>query len=123
LQQPGLRNGFQADHQRRLHCLAALAGGTETSDPIGITQASDGHFYGGTAYLGGGALFRITPSVSYTTLLDLGSGNYALAPMTQASNGLLYGFSHVVNASTIELFSLSLSGTFQSIASVTQPLF
>ena len=57
------------------------------------------------------------------TLLDLGSGNYALATMTQASNGLLYGFSHVVNASTIELFSLSLSGTFQNIAPVTQPLF
>jgi uncharacterized repeat protein (TIGR03803 family) len=103
--------------------LHALAGGTETSDPIGITQASDGNFYGGTAYLGGGALFRLTPSGSYTTLLDLGSGTYALAPMTQASSGLLYGFSHVVNASTIELFSQSLSGTFQNIASVTQPLF
>ena len=103
--------------------LYALAGGTETSDPIGITQASDGNFYGGTAYLGGGALFRVTPSGSYTTLLDLGSGNYALAPMMQASNGLLYGFSHVVNASTIELFSLSSSGNFQNIASVTQPLF
>jgi uncharacterized repeat protein (TIGR03803 family) len=103
--------------------LHALAGGTETSDPIGITQASDGNFYGGTAYLGGGALFRVTPSGSYTTLLDLGSGNYALTPMTQASNGLLYGFSHVVNASTVELFSLSLSGTFQNIAAVTQSLF
>lgn len=103
--------------------LHALAGGTETSDPVGITQASDGNFYGGTAYTGGGALFRITPSGSYTTLLDLGSGNYALAPMTQASNGLLYGFSHVVNASAIELFSLSLSGTFQNIVPVTQPLF
>jgi len=103
--------------------LHALAGGTETSDPVGITQASDGNFYGATAYLGGGALFRVTPSGSYTTLLDLGSGNYALAPMTQASNGLLYGFSHVVNAPTIELFSLSLSGTFQNITPVTQPLF
>jgi uncharacterized repeat protein (TIGR03803 family) len=103
--------------------LHALAGGAETSVPVGITQASDGNFYGGTAYLGGGALFRVTPSGSYTTLLDLGSGTYALAPITQASNGLLYGFSHVVNASTIELFSVSLSGTFQNIAPVTQPLF
>jgi uncharacterized repeat protein (TIGR03803 family) len=103
--------------------LHALAGGAETSVPVGITQASDGNFYGGTAYLGGGALFRVTPSGGYTTLLDLGSGTYALAPITQASNGLLYGFSHVVNASTIELFSVSLSGTFQNIAPVTQPLF
>lgn len=103
--------------------LHALAGGTETSDPVGITQASDGNFYGGTAYLGGGALFRITPSGNYTTLLDFDPGIYLLGPMTQASNGLLYGFSHAVNAATAELFSCSLTGTVQNIQAVTQPLF
>jgi len=103
--------------------LHALAGGTESSDPVGITQASDGNFYGGTAYLGGGALFRISPSGKYTTLFELGTGTYLLGPMTQASNGLLYGFSHVVNAATVELFSCSLTGTVQNIQAVTQPLF
>jgi hypothetical protein len=90
---------------------------------VGITQASDGNFYGATAYLGGGALFRIDPFGNYTTLFDLGSGTYALAPMTQASNDLLYGFSHVVNAPNIELFSLNLTGRVQNIAAIPQPLF
>jgi hypothetical protein len=29
-------------------------------------------------------------------------GAYALAPLTQASDGLLYGYSHVISAGTIE---------------------
>lgn len=103
--------------------LHAFNGTSETSDPLGITQASDGNFYGGTGNLGGGALFRVTPSGGFTTLFTFGTGDYALAPPVQASNGLLYGFSHVVNASTIQFFSSTLAGSVQTIVSITQPLY
>jgi hypothetical protein len=103
--------------------LHRFNGTTETSLPIGVTQASDGNLYGGTGYLGGGALYRVTPSGKFTNLFTFGSGVYALAPLTQASDGLLYGFSHLVNASTIELFSSTLEGSVDDIASVAQALF
>lgn len=102
--------------------LHAFNGGTETSLPMGIIQANDGNLYGGTGYLGGGALFRVTPSGGFTTLHTFGSGTYALGPPTQASNGLLYGFSHLVNAATIEFFSSTLAGSVQQIQQITQPL-
>ena len=103
--------------------LHRFNGTSETSLPIGVTQASDGNLYGGTAYLGGGALYRVTPSGEFTNLFSFGSGVYALAPLTQSSDGLLYGFSHLVSASTIEFFSSTLEGSVSSIASVTQALY
>jgi len=103
--------------------LHAFNGTTETSYPLGITQATDGNFYGGTGAEGGGALFRITPSGTFTLLSGFTGGAYALAPLTQASNGLLYGYSHVISAGTIELFSLSLAGGFSNVAQITQPLY
>lgn len=45
------------------------------------------------------------------------------ASLTQASDGLLYGYSHVVSAGTKELFSLSISGLFSDMAQITQPLY
>lgn len=104
----------------RLH---AFNGTTETNYPIGLVQATDGNLYGATGSLSGGALFRVTTSGEFTTLYNFGYPSYALAPLTQASNGLLYGFSHVESAPTIELFSLSLKGQVQQIAQITQALF
>ena len=52
-----------------------------------------------------------------------GSGTYALAGVTQASDGMLYGFSHVVSAPTVELFNITTAGSFQNLAQITQPLF
>lgn len=103
--------------------LHAFNGTTDTSYPLGITQASDGNFYGATGSESGGGLFRVTASGSYTNLFTFGLSKYALAPLTQASNGLLYGFSHVTSAATIEFFSLSLSGVVNNIETITQPLF
>lgn len=51
------------------------------------------------------------------------AGPTRLASLTQASDGLLYGFSHVISAGTIELFSLSISGLFSDMAQITQPLY
>ncbi len=103
--------------------LHALNGTTETNYPIGITQASDGNFYVPTGSESGGGIFRVTPSGGFTILQNFGYPTYVLAALTQASNGLLYGYTHATSAPTVDLFSMTLGGSFQIVAQVTQPLF
>jgi len=77
---------------------------TEGSNPAaGLVQATDGNFYGTTAYGGGGAnadygtVFKITPAGSLTTLHSFcitGACNEGIGPvggLLQISFGLLYG--------------------------------
>ena len=77
---------------------------TEGSNPAaGLVQATDGNFYGTTAYGGGGAnadygtVFKITPAGSLTTLHSFcitGVCNDGIGPfggLLQTSFGLLYG--------------------------------
>jgi uncharacterized repeat protein (TIGR03803 family) len=103
--------------------LHAFNGTSETSYPAGLTQASDGNLYGSTAYEGGGAIFKVTLSGQFSTLATLPGGAYALAPVTEASNGLLYGYSHVVSSPNVELVSCTVGGSLQTVAQITQPLF
>jgi uncharacterized repeat protein (TIGR03803 family) len=105
--------------------LHAFSGnGSDTSEPVGVTMASDGNLYGATAgNLSEGSVFKVTPSGQFSTLHLFGSSTYALSGITQASDGLLYGFSHVVSAPTVELFNITTSGSFQNLAQITQPLF
>jgi hypothetical protein len=103
--------------------LNAFNGTTETSYPVGITEASDGNFYGATAYEVGGSIFKVTASGQFSSLVILSGNAYPLATVTQASNGLLYGYSHVINSPTVELFSCTLGGSFQIAGQFTQPLF
>jgi uncharacterized repeat protein (TIGR03803 family) len=104
--------------------LHAFNGTSETSEPVGIIQATDGNLYGSTAgNLSEGSVFKVTPSGQFSTLHLFGSGTYAPSGITQASNGLLYGFSHVVSAPTIEFFDITTSGSFQNLAQITQPLY
>jgi uncharacterized repeat protein (TIGR03803 family) len=104
--------------------LHAFNGTSETSEPVGIIQATDGNLYGATAgNLTEGSVFKVTPSGQFSTLHLLGSGTYAPSGITQASNGMLYGFSHVVSAPAIEFFDITTSGSFQNLAQITQPLY
>jgi uncharacterized repeat protein (TIGR03803 family) len=104
--------------------LHAFNGTTETSEPLGVIQASDGNIYGSTGgNLSKGSIFKVTPSGQFSTLHLFGSGTYALAGVTQASDGMLYGFSHIVSAPTVELFNCTLAGSFQDVAQITQSLF
>jgi uncharacterized repeat protein (TIGR03803 family) len=104
--------------------LHAFNGTSETSEPVGVTMATDGNLYGSTAgNLSQGSIFKVTPSGQFSTLYLFGSGTYALSGITQASDGLLYGFSHVVSAPTVELFNITTGGSFQNLAQITQPLY
>jgi len=86
----------------------------------GLIQGTDGNFYG-TAYEGGdygwGALFKITPSGTLTTLhsFDHSDGNYPMGAMFQASNGVLYGTTtqgNPTNNGTIYSLTVSASTIF-----------
>jgi uncharacterized repeat protein (TIGR03803 family) len=104
--------------------LHAFNGTSETSEPVGVIQASDGNLYGATAgNLTEGSVFKVTSSGKFSTLHLFGSGTYAVAGVTQASDGMLYGFSHVVSAPVVELFNITTAGSFQNLAQITQPLF
>ena len=73
-------------------------GGTDGSTPYGgLTQGSDGNFYG-TTYYGGsdnsGTVFMITPTGSITTLWSFSGasdGKYPIAGLMQSSDGNFYG--------------------------------
>ncbi len=98
--------------------------GGDTSEPVGVIQASDGNLYGATAgNLSEGSIFKVTPSGQFSTLHFFGSGTYGLSGITQASDGMLYGFSHVVSAPTVELYNITTGGSFQNLAQITQPLY
>jgi uncharacterized repeat protein (TIGR03803 family) len=103
--------------------LHSFNGTTESSYPIGLTEASDGNLYGATGYEEGGTIFKITPSGQYSTLKVFPGNAYGLASPTQASNGLLYGYSHVVSSPTVDLYSITLGGSFQVVSQITQPLY
>jgi uncharacterized repeat protein (TIGR03803 family) len=104
--------------------LHAFNGTSDTSEPVGVIQASDGDLYGATAgNLSEGSVFKVTPSGQFSTLHLFGSSTYGLSGITQASNGLLYGFSHGVSAPTVDLYDITTGGSFQVLAQITQPLY
>src|ERR1700674_1580728 len=75
----------------------SFAGSADGSQPAaGLTQATDGNFYG-TTYFGGasnaGSVFKMTPSGAVTILHSFSAGpdgGYPLAGLIQATDGKLY---------------------------------
>ena len=88
---------FKLAPRGRLTVLHDFTGGSDGDNEVGgLTQATDGNFYG-TNNLGGafywGVLFRITPSGIFTVLhdFDWNSGASPQATLLQHTNGVLYG--------------------------------
>jgi uncharacterized repeat protein (TIGR03803 family) len=89
-----------------------------------MVQASDGNFYG-TTYGGGtsnvGAVFRITPGGSVTTLHSFtgqSDGAYPIGGLVQASDGNLYGTTTASGAGREgTVFKITLGGTLTTVHS------
>jgi uncharacterized repeat protein (TIGR03803 family) len=84
-----------------LYSFCVQAGCTDGANPVDVIQATDGNFYGTTAYggYGYGTVFRLTPSGKLTTLHSFSSydgtdGTYPYGGVIQATDGSFYGTTH-----------------------------
>jgi uncharacterized repeat protein (TIGR03803 family) len=107
-----------------LTTLHVFAGGSDGSVPIGLTEATDGNFYG-TTLSGGpvgdvGGVFRITSGGAFTSLYSFPSPGFPRTGLTQASNGLLYGVAGTFTSTTATVYSISLSGTYRQVTRLTE---
>jgi uncharacterized repeat protein (TIGR03803 family) len=102
--------------------LQTLLGfGSNPKNPdAGLVQATDGNFYGTTAFGGtngeNGTIFRIGSTGGLTTLFSFGdtNGNQPQGQLIQATDGRLYGTTEFggTNGDNGTVFRLSLSGQF-----------
>jgi uncharacterized repeat protein (TIGR03803 family) len=100
---------------------------TDGEVPVGLVQASNGEFYGATAYGGsfsGGTIFKVTPDGTLTTLYSFCAqpgcidGSKPYAGLIQAADGDLYGTTitgGAFNSGTI--FRITPSGTLKTLYS------
>src|ERR1035441_6066134 len=130
--------GFNANAQvteTNLHSFVGYP--TDGAEPTGgLVQGSDGNFYGTTyaggtygGYLGGGTVFRISPSGSVTNLHSfVGPPTDGIAPyagLVQGSDGNFYGTTYEGGANGGgtnvggTVFRISPSGTYTNLHSFT----
>jgi len=89
----------------------------------GLVQATDGSYYGITAYggaIGGGTVFNITPTGKLTTLHNFGSLTDGYMPygLMQASNGNFYGVTAYGGAMGYgTVFEITPTGTLTTLHS------
>jgi uncharacterized repeat protein (TIGR03803 family) len=86
---------FRITPNGTLTTLHVFSGTSDGSVPLGVTQATDGNFYG-TTLTGGtpnnnGVVFRVTPGGLFTVLHSFTYPIHSVMGRTQVSNGLLYG--------------------------------
>jgi len=93
--------------------------GINGASPSSLIQGSDGNFYGTTTEggiatlipLGGGTIFKITPTGTLTTLYRFdGSNGERPAPLIQATDGNFYGVTTQAGPGHASIFSLTPSG-------------
>ncbi len=111
-----------------LHSFCSQSGCKDGEFPqTGVIQATDGNFYG-TTILGGtygnGTIFKITPTGTLTTLYNVCSesgcpdGNYLYAPLTQATDGNLYGIMQIGGSHGYgTIFRITTSGSLTTLYS------
>jgi uncharacterized repeat protein (TIGR03803 family) len=102
---------FRITPQGKLTTLYAFHGTDGAGPYAGLVQATDGNFYGTTAYGGTdapdcagacGTVFKITPGGELTTLhyFAFTEGEFPDGSLLQATNGVFYGSTHSGGDST-----------------------
>lgn len=108
--------------------LYTFTGGADGSFPSGLTQGTDGNFYGSTVYgpetppnifNGYGTIFKITPAGALTTLYSFTGGNDGGNPgkIVRGNDGNLYGVADYPVIGT--LFKVTPAGTRSTVYSFT----
>jgi uncharacterized repeat protein (TIGR03803 family) len=90
---------FKLTRSGGLTTLYSFSGGADGGSPYaGLTQGTNGNFYGSTQYGGvhsNGTIFEVTPSGALTTLVSLSSSRYSswgqLSAFTLGKDGNFYG--------------------------------
>src|SRR5207253_1437217 len=129
----------QATHANSVP-LYSFSGSDGATPYATLVQASDGNFYGTTAYggaSGAGTVFKITPGGSLTTLYSFSysDGAYPSAGLVQGSDGSFYGTTYWGGTglygtifritsggslTTLYSFSYNLSGSLNPYAGLVQ---
>ncbi len=124
---------FKITPQGSLTVLHGLTGQQDGAEPYaGVIQASDGNFYGVDTIGGGtpsgcGAVFKVTPSGTTTSLHGFAGYYYGDScnpwpPLVQASDGNLYGTSYGGGSSNVgTVFRITTSGTLTILHNFTGP--
>ena len=60
------------------------------------------------------------PAQTFTVLHSFTSPIHSVTGLTQVSNGLLYGVSGATGSTSVTVYSISLSGTFQQVSQLTE---
>jgi uncharacterized repeat protein (TIGR03803 family) len=125
-----------------LFCVAAAESGAQTFNTLvnfdrtdgaypelaSLVQATDGNFYGTTAYGGVhnnlGTILKLTPEGVLTTLhgLSIAVGIYPEAGLVLAANGNLYGTASAAGANRKgTVFEVTLNGSLTDVLSFAGP--
>jgi uncharacterized repeat protein (TIGR03803 family) len=95
-----------------LHRLTADADGLQ---PFGMTQASNGNFYGISQGLDvhgfNEDIFQVTPAGKFTVQFKSALFDLGISGLTQGANGNLYGAFESISAGEINFFEVSPEGT------------
>jgi uncharacterized repeat protein (TIGR03803 family) len=113
---------FKMTPAGKLTVLYAFAGAPDGDTPAGVTQGTDGNFYGITVNGGAnstGTVYKLTPSGKETVLYSFSTAsgtNYPGSPLVQGGDGNFYGgttgcdyFGCLGNGT---IFKITPSGTF-----------
>jgi uncharacterized repeat protein (TIGR03803 family) len=120
---------FEITAAGKLHTIYSFCAKTNCGDGqyphAGLTQASDGNFYGTTTEytVNAGTIFRLTPNGQLTTIytFEYGQGN-PLGGLLQASDGSLYGTTQ--QGGTYQngmVFKITTAGAFTELYGFNTP--
>jgi uncharacterized repeat protein (TIGR03803 family) len=103
---------------RVIHSLGGL---TEGFQPTSFIQASDGNFYGSDeGFNTDGNVYKVTPAGAFSIVVHIAQLSIPLTPLTQGTNGNLFGLTTPAFGAIQALFEVGLDGSnFQTFPDIT----
>jgi uncharacterized repeat protein (TIGR03803 family) len=100
--------------------IHSLGGPTEGFQPTRFIQASDGNFYGSdVGFNTDGNVYKVTPAGSFSIVVHIEQLAVPLTPLTQGTNGNLFGLTTPMDGVIQALFEVGLDGSnFQTFPDI-----